>query len=228
MAQYNAGTARQPVLRKQLISTSFYALNNSNSKSIAIGMDIIDSKFDPVIKFISNKQSDFTIRHQTWEKLGEYFDQIEAYLTNRPYTMAQRVRVDDVIIALTTSYSEPSLLIEKAQISAGEITLAAPLEPLDATTHPAQAAGPLASYLFKAVAGKSHNKPYIPGVILQLVSFEGLKKAKVCVDLRLGQLKENQFAMQIVLTTLVSELQQRLASLNCECLLCDFLLQKRK
>lgn len=199
-------------MRKQLISTCYYALNNSNSKSIALGVDIIDDKFEPVIKLISAKQSDLTIRHKTWQKLCGYFDQIEAYLTHRPYNLDHRTPVDEVTIVLTSSFGEPSLLIEQTTpVSVEEPTTAIGVAPTSA-----QSAGPLSFYLSNAVSGKSFTRPFVPGVIFQLTSFEGLRKSKVCVDLRLQQLKENLVAMQIVVDTLVSELQQRLVNVNCE------------
>lgn len=218
MAQYNAcmvcassNHTKTLVLRKQLISTSYYALNNSNSKSIVIGIDIIEDKFEPVIKLISSKQKDLTIRCKTWEKLCGYFEQIDAYLNHCACRLEHRTPVEELIIVLKTSFGEPSLMIEQTQLLAGE-----PRNRVDTTTLQSNA-GPLTSYLTNVTSGKaSNNKPFIPGVVFQLTTFEGLKKSKICVDLRLQQLKGNLLAMQIVLDTLVLELQQRLVQANCK------------
>lgn len=166
--------ASQPkILRKQLVSTSVYPVNNSASKFLLVGYDVVKDRLVPVVKLSGTKGPGPTLTVQAWRKLCDSFETITDYLEGGAAKVSPISLHNEQIVLFNTAYSQRSILIDNIQKEDEE--------------PPTKKLKPL----------------YTTGIVLQLTSVKGLIKVSEAVNYRLEGLTKNKEAVDCCFDTLI-------------------------
>lgn len=161
-----------------LVLSTTYALNKSNSKKVCIGLEYSDGYYHQVIKLISNgpAHKNVTLDENSWDILKDQFDAIAAYLNNsysfyHEFGHPVKVFLTNHDLNFSSSFGTKSIVIDErpknpqpSEKEEGEMT-----------------SQPVCKKM------KTYNNP--PGIVMQQPTFEGLRTYRSLIDQRIDFLK---------------------------------------
>lgn len=186
-----------------LLSTT-YALNASNSKKIVIGLEWHGGLFRPVVKFIGGNSpaSVVTLDEDAWEFFTHQQEPIEYYFSTETEQMAGRpttFNINSAQISLTRCYGSKSILI--SQLPSPPVRDVRYEEKFDAQL-PDDAAR------FEVSSAKKQKTDNPPSIAMQVVTYYGLRDLTRCVDLRMVQLEEHAVLVNRVVDQIIEFLKE--------------------
>ncbi|OXU31292.1 hypothetical protein TSAR_013906 [Trichomalopsis sarcophagae] len=117
----------QNILTNMLLSTT-YAVNKSNSKRISLGLECHQGISCPVVKLSTATGSFKSIKFDvaSWKVFENYFDLIktyfqDAYRFQSEYRRPTKIYMENHDLMFTTSYNTKSILIEERPVFGGKL-----------------------------------------------------------------------------------------------------------
>ena len=99
------------------ILSRVYSLNKSYTKKLVIGLEynsIIDERYTPVLRLISNDFTGITFTYDGWQDLKESFEDIVNYFCGRHSTLKdQKIYGEGWILRFTESQQEKAVELEE-------------------------------------------------------------------------------------------------------------------
>ena len=99
------------------ILSRVYSLNKSYTKNLVIGLEynsIIDERYTPVLRLISNDFTGITFNYDRWQDLKKSFEDIVNYFCGRDSTLKdQKVYGEGWILRFTESHQEKAVELEE-------------------------------------------------------------------------------------------------------------------
>lgn len=188
----NEQTRKEHGLPNMLLSTT-YALNKSNSKWAAVGLELIGSELVPTVKFSCSSSHSRTINfnENNWRLFKEAFNEITEFLQEayKPpdSTDTPPVHLSGYDVKFTTAYSKRSITIEEtvAENTAVE-------DDDDDDGEPA-----------------AKKKKYAPLLTcFHKVTFEGLTAVRPCIDARLARLAKHAVKLILIRDCIIEYLHE--------------------
>ncbi|KAJ8665823.1 hypothetical protein QAD02_007485 [Eretmocerus hayati] len=172
-----------------LLSTT-YALNKSNTKSICIGLDGENGLYRRVIKFHSSGKP-LTLTAADWQHLKDHFDAINNYFRNQQafndeFGKCNKIYLQNHDLTFATTYGTRTILIDERP------------------TYQERKADDDHDSANK----KMHVAP--PSVAMQPATFDGLRLQSHLVDLHLAQLEEWSTKVESVVKAIVDYLKEKI------------------
>lgn len=164
------------VMRKQLLSTSVYPVNNSSSKYLLVGYDLVNKVLQPVVKLCGTKGPGPVLQLEAWRKLCDSFETLSDYLDGSSGKVSPIILNQKQIVLFVTYYSQRSIQIDNIQEE-------------DESGEP---------------ASKKQKASYSNGIVLQSASIKGLIKASEAVNYKLEDLVNNKEAANYCFGSLIS------------------------
>lgn len=164
-----------------LFLATTYALNKSDSKRVCVGLEHTNGYFHQVVKLVNCSSKGYnkivTLDHQSWECLKDQFGTIQAYFTDsyefyHDHGRPNKIYLPHHDLAFTSSYGTKSISLDERPQPGAEIT-AAPMNHSTNNDEPP--------------CKKMGMAP--PGIVMQLPTFDGLRKQGLLISLALDELK---------------------------------------
>lgn len=165
-----------------LLMSTTYALNKSNSKRVCVGLEHRNGYYHQVVKIINSGSFNkhLTLEESDWKSLSNEFNMISAYFENsysffHEYNNPSKVFLSNYDISFTTSYGTKSISIDERPKVSREY------QDEDDTQNVSSGEPSVKKIKIQA-------QP--PGVVMQHTTFNGLKNVSGLVDLHLERLRE--------------------------------------
>lgn len=167
---------------KHLLLSATYGLNASCTKKIAIGLGLQSGdEFEPVIKFLSNAADGVCLGLSSWTELANALETISDYfevpMCEDGQWYLDEIELGDCNVRFTSAHGARAIRFD---VYNGSGDTAAAEEAVREGSRSAQEDG---SPLLK------RPKLYIPSVVMQKTTFDGLKSVFVCVDEQVRRLQ---------------------------------------
>lgn len=159
-----------------LLSTT-YALNKSNSKSVSIGLQYNAGYYHEVIKLGGSGAShkNITLDRGNWKTFKDQFEIVSAYLEDsydfyHRFGRPNKIFLQNLDVDFTTAYGQKSISISERPVAVQNF------DDDESTRQPAYKKSKVASHP--------------PGIVIQQATFEGLRAQSNLIDLKLNFFKE--------------------------------------
>lgn len=197
-----------------LLSTT-YALNKSNTKRAIIGLTYHGGLYRPVVKLSGGGPPSkyVTLSVADWEALVDQMSTMDEYLrhsyvsTYAEYGIPQKIFLPQHDINFTTAYGARAIaiderpVIEKPNVTDGGNSSKTISE--DSTQQTTQVDGPIPKK-------KKFENP--PGVILQYATFDGLRDVRECIAERLKWLENNSAFVNRLYDTVINFVKEKITA----------------
>lgn len=210
------------------ILAACYALNSSNTKRIIVGFEqtreSLNSdgallKYELVLKFINAGgsravQRELIINTETWDQLQDHFDLINTYFTDeyqyyQKYNGQRTLNLLNHDMLFTTSYGSKSFLLEQRPQSFADVSSygqSASTSGADATAADTDENSQQCKKM----------KIHLPSIVMQRITFEGLKSVTGCLNAHIERLREHtgniNMCVSLIEDYIRDILQQRVAT----------------
>lgn len=153
-----------------LLSTT-YGLNNSHTKRIHVGLQTVESDFEPIVKLTGSYAEGINFNVDSWQQFQQHLELMEEYLSEETRVKPNPILVNNITINFTSAYGSRAILLayKENETSAED--------------------KPTPSKDEEADPPAKKRKAYSVAIVMKKITFLGLKTIAKCVDAHLTHLQ---------------------------------------